>query len=75
MKKHSYGLITPIISIIYLVSLLVIWSVFLFIDGIPQPERILIIMVPVTFICVSIFVLFYRIKEMRDSHKDDLETF
>ena len=76
MKKHWKKVIAPVIiifcAILYYV---VVGAVFLIIDGIAIPIKILGLTIPAAFIGVSIFVLRERINEIRSGEEDDIGKY
>ena len=76
MKEHWKKLTAPIIIITCVILYyILIAAVFLIIDGIPGPVKILGLVIPAGFIGVSIFVLKERINEIRSGEEDDLSKY
>lgn len=75
MKKSSKKLIAPIIIAVLLVSYFIIFLTFPLFMGIPLIAKVVGIIVPLSLIGVSIFVLVERIKEIRSGEEDDLSKY
>lgn len=76
MKNQTKKLIAPIIITILLVCYFVfyIW-IGLFTKDMPLIMKLLLLVVPIGLIGLSIYMLFERIREIKDGEEDDLSKY
>nr|WP_312576240.1 hypothetical protein [Sedimentibacter sp.] len=75
MKGSNKKLIAPIIITILLVIYLGTFIVTCFYVSVPVIGKIIGSLIPIALICVSIYVLVERIKEIRSGEEDDLSKY
>ncbi|OLS03402.1 hypothetical protein TICRE_06320 [Tissierella creatinophila DSM 6911] len=76
MKKHTKKLIAPIIITVLIVSYFVFYMwMGLFISEIPSIMKMLLLVFPVGLIALSVYMLFERVKEIKDGEEDDLSKY
>jgi len=75
MKNSNKKLIAPIIITILLVIYFGTFVVTCFYVPVPIAGKIIGFLIPLALICVSIFVLIERIKEIKGGEEDDLSKY
>ena len=75
MRMQSKKLIAPIIITILLAVYLVMSMIVWVLNPVFLVGKIIGILVPLALICVSVFVLIERIKEIRSGEEDDLSKY
>lgn len=75
MENHTKKLIAPVI----ITALLVVYLVVILVQGVSSTgllsNKAVVILVLVTLIGVSLYVLYERIKEVRSGEEDDLSKY
>lgn len=76
MNKHTKKLIAPIIITILLICYFIIYMVTgLYVNEFPPIMKILLLVIPLGFIGLSIYMLIERINEIKGGEEDDLSKY
>ena len=75
MNKHQKKMIAPIVVTILLSAYMLTY--FIVILSVPMPvwTKVLVGLIPLAFLCASVYVMFQRIKEIRSGEEDDLSQY
>ena len=68
-------LIAPIIITILILIYLFFYVFYLSREPMPPIFKFFVVVIPLGFMCVSIYVLYERIKEIRSGEEDDLSKY
>lgn len=76
MKKQTKKLIAPIVITILMILYFIFYiSVGLFIMDIPSITKALMLIIPISLIILSVYMLFERIGEIKGGEEDDLSKY
>lgn len=75
MNKHQKKMIAPIVITILLSAYMLTY--FIVILSVPMPVwiKVLVGLIPLAFLCASVYVMLQRIKEIRSGEEDDLSQY
>lgn len=76
MGKHTKKVIAPIVITVFIILyfLIYLW-IGVFINELPVTMKILLIIVAISLIGLSIYLLFERIGEIKGGEEDDLSKY
>lgn len=75
LNKHQKKMIAPIVITILLSAYMLTY--FIVILSVPMPVwiKVLVGLIPLAFLCASVYVMLQRIKEIRSGEEDDLSQY
>ena len=76
MNKHTKKLIAPIVITILIVLYFIFYmSIGFIVDAFPLIIRIIMIVVPMGFMILAVYMLYERIQEIKGGEEDDLSKY
>ncbi len=76
LNKHTKKLIAPIVITILIVLYFIFYmSIGFIVDAFPLIIRIIMIVVPMGFMILAVYMLYERIQEIKGGEEDDLSKY